>query len=108
MTLVLSHAVEAEINSLNQVAAGSPAADNWLGEMLDACDAADAWGGGQGSIPANSLPAGNPVPPSIAMPHVPLDWDAVGDDPQALNTITTFSSLAAQHEDSSGSESHSL
>ena len=104
---VSRNAVEAEINSLNQIAAAPTVRDNWLGEMIDACDADDAWGRGQGSIPANSPPAGVPVHEGTAMPHVPVNWDAEDGPPQAYTT-TTFSSLVAQHEDSSEGESLSI
>ena len=97
--------LEAELNSLNQIS-GSPG-QGWYGEMVDACEANDAWGSGQGSVPAHSSPAGVPVHEGTALPHIPVTWDAE-DDPRLADITIPFGSLVAQHDDGSDGESVSL
>ena len=102
---VSRNALEAEINSLNQIS--GPHGPGWIGEMLDACDADDAWGSGQGSVPAHSSPAGVPVHEGTALPHIPVTWDAP-DDPRLAFLTVPYGSLVAQDDDGSDVESFSL
>ena len=83
---VSRNAVEAEMNSLNQIS--SPYGPGCFGEMIDAFEADDDQGEGQGSNPANSPPAGWAMVPSV-----PLHGDAEGDDPVAYNTSTVLQLL---------------
>ena len=102
---VSRNSIETELNSLDQIS-GS-AGQGWYGEMVDVCEANDAWGSGQGDVPAHTSPAGVPVHVGAALPHIPVTWDAV-DDPRLACLTIPFGSLVAQHEDSSEGESLSI
>ena len=103
---VSRNAVEAEINSLNQAVAGlEPVGGNWMENMVDAFDAAESRDGVQGHSAISSLPAGGPILYDIATPpNVSVDLDAAGAAPHSF-TRMFISSLVAQQEDSSGSDS---
>ena len=103
---VSRNAVEAELNSLNQIVAGlEPVGGDWMENMVDAFDAAEAREAVRDNNAISSLPAGGPMLYDIATPpNVSVDLDAAGAAPHSFITII-ISSLVAQQEDSSGSDS---
>ena len=103
---VSRNAVEAEINSLNQIAAGpEPLGGNWMENMVDVFDAAEAREAVRDDNAISSLPAGGPVLFDIATPpNGSVDLDAVAAAPHSFTTII-ISLLGAQQGDDSGSDS---
>ena len=94
------NAVEAETNSLNQIAAGlEPLGCNWMENMVDVFDAAEAREAVRDNNAISSLPAGGPILVDIATPpNGSVDLDAAAAASHSFTT-TTMSSLVAQQGD---------
>ena len=103
---VSRNAVEAETNSLNQIADGlEPLGGNGMETVVDAFDAAEAREAERDGQAISSLPAGGPILFDIATPpDGSVDLDAAAAAPHSIIT-TTMSSLVAQQGDDSENDS---